>query len=128
MRMLKDAIAEVASRGRKVIDARTRVGKELMRWRGELIADLGGELSTQQLAIVDIAVRGKLLLDSVDAWLLHQPSLVDKRHRSLYPVVAQRQALADGLLRQLTALGLGRVAKRTPSLADYLAKTENSSN
>jgi hypothetical protein len=72
MSVLKRAIDEVASRGRKVIDTRTRLGKELMRWRGELVADLGGaeQLSTQQLALVDISMRTKLLLDSVDAWLL----------------------------------------------------------
>ena len=101
MTVLKRAIGEVASRGGKVIDTRTRIGKELMRWRGELVADLGGaeQLSTQQLALVDISMRTKLLLDSVDAWLLRQPSVIDKRRRQLFPVVQQRTALADGLAR-----------------------------
>ena len=126
MTVLKAAIDEVASRGRKVIDTRTRVGKALMAWRGELVADLGGpeELSTQQLAIVDIAVRTKLLLDSVDAWLLRQPSIIDKRRRQLFPVVQQRTALADALARYLGSLGLARVAKQMPRLSDYLKKGE----
>jgi hypothetical protein len=124
MRLLKDAINEVASRGRKVIDTRTRVGKALMAWRGSLVQDLGGsgKLSTQQLAIVDIAVRTKLLLDSVDAWLVKQPSLIDKRRRQLFPVVQQRTALADALARYLSSLGLARVAKEVPRLSDYLEK------
>jgi hypothetical protein len=37
-------------------------------------------------------MRTKLLLDSVDAWLLRQPSIIDKRTRQLFPVVQQRTA------------------------------------
>jgi hypothetical protein len=85
MRQLKDAINEVAARGRMVIDKRTAIGKSLMRWRADLVQDLGGPdaLSTQQQTIVDIAVRTKLLLDSTDAWLIRQPSLIDKRKKQL---------------------------------------------
>lgn len=98
------------------------LGRELARWRAELVQDLGGAeaLSTQQAAIVDLAVRGKMLLDSLDSWLLQQPALIDKRKRQLYPVVMQRQSLADGLLRHLTALGLQRVDKRVSELREYL--------
>jgi hypothetical protein len=69
---------------------------------------LGGDISTQQAALVDLAVKSKLLLDSIDAWLLVQPSLVNARKKSLLPVVKDRQALADGLTRYLLALGLHR--------------------
>jgi hypothetical protein len=122
MRLLKDTINEVAARGRKVIDTRTRLGKELMRWRGELVQDLGGPsaLSTQQLTLVDISVRTKMLLDCVDAWLLRQPNIIDKRHRRVWPVVLQRAQLADALARYLGTLGLARVAKQLPRLSDYL--------
>jgi len=34
-------------------------------------------ISTQQAQVVDLAVKTKLLLDSVDAWLLTQRSLVN---------------------------------------------------
>jgi hypothetical protein len=60
---------------------------------------------------MDLACKSKLLLDSVDAWLLTQPRLVNVRKRSLIPVVLQRQALADGLARYLGQLGLERRAK-----------------
>ena len=102
--------AAVRGLGSRVIDRRTTLGKALVEWRQELIKDLGGPdaVSTQVRAIVDLAVRTKLLLDSVDAWLLTQPSLVNKRARALLPVVRERQQLADGLARYLTMLGLER--------------------
>jgi hypothetical protein len=64
----------------------------------------------------------KLLLDSVDAWLLRQPSIIDKRRRQLFPVVQQRTALADARARYLGSLGLARVAKQMPRLSDYLKR------
>jgi hypothetical protein len=97
--------------GNRVIDRRTVTGKALARWRKDLIADLGGDVSTQQSTIVDLAVKSKLLLDSIDVWLLTQESLVNKRKRSLIPVVKERQSLADGLAKYMAMLGLERRAK-----------------
>lgn len=104
---LKGAVNRLGSR---VIDRRTSLGKALSRWRTDLIRDLGGAeaVSTQQAALIDLAVKSKLLLDSIDSWLLRQPSLINLRKRSLLPVVRERQALADGLARYLLALGLER--------------------
>jgi hypothetical protein len=62
------------------------------------------------------------MLDSLDAWLVAQPSLVNARKRSVYPVVLQRQALADALTRHLQALGLDRRAPKAPSLEEYLGR------
>ena len=108
--------------GKRAIDGRTGVAKTLDAWRGELIADLGGEaeVTTQQRAIIDIATRTKLMLDSLDTWLLQQPSLINGRKRSVYPVVLQRQQLADALARYMSQLGLERRAKPTKSLSDLL--------
>jgi hypothetical protein len=54
--------------GSRAIDRRTSLGRELARWRDELIADLGGKasLSTQEEAIVDLLVRDRILLDYGD--------------------------------------------------------------
>jgi hypothetical protein len=84
---LKRAIDEVASRGAKVIDRRTHIGRELMRWRGEVEQDLGGpeSLSAQQHTVLDIAMRTKLVLDSTDYWLVKQASLVDKAPQAALP-------------------------------------------
>lgn len=59
--------------------------------------------------MIDLCVKSKLLLDSIDAWLLTQPTLINKRKKTLLPVVRERQTLADGLARYLTTLGLDRV-------------------
>jgi hypothetical protein len=109
--------------GNRAVDRRTTVGKTLSGWRDELIADLGGDngISTQQRALVDLVVRTKLMLDSIDAWLLKQPSLVNARKRSLLPVVRERTQLADAIARYLAALGLERRAKPVTPLHEYLA-------
>jgi hypothetical protein len=41
----------------RVIDRRTSLGKALDQWRSDLLRDLGrpGEVSTQKLALVDLA-------------------------------------------------------------------------
>jgi hypothetical protein len=113
----------VRTLGDRAIDPQTPVGRALTRWRSELLGDLGGpeSVSTQQLAIVDVAVRTKLILDSVDAWLLAQPTLVHHRTRSLWPVVWQRQRIADGFTRALLGLGLERRTKGV-DLARVLAE------
>ena len=98
--------------GNRLIDRRTATGKALTKWRADLVADLGGDISTQQSALVDLAVKSKLLLDSIDVWLLVQPSLINSRKRSLLPVVKERQALADALARYLAQLGLERRTKQ----------------
>jgi len=102
-------------------DGRTAVAKAMQRWRSELERDLGGNVSTQQAAIIDLAVKTRLLLDSVDGWLLAQPSLVNKRKRVLLPVVIQRQQLADALARYLSALGLQR---RVGDVLDVAAEVQ----
>ncbi len=110
--------------GARTLDRRTAVGKALAEWRANLVADLGGSetISTQQAAVVDVAVRTKLLLDSIDAWLLRQPSLVDRRRRAVLPVVRERQQLADALARYMTQLGLERRRAKPQALGEYIAQ------
>jgi hypothetical protein len=120
--------AAVRHLGPRVIDRRTTLGKALAQWRADLIQDLGGPdaVSTQRAALVDLAVRSKLILDSLDAWLLAQPSLVNKRTRSVLPIVRERQALADGLARYLQALGLDRAERPPVDLGTYLSQRPSS--
>jgi hypothetical protein len=44
------------------------------------------------LTLIDLGVKTKLLLDSIDAWILIRRSLIDQRRRALLPVVRERQA------------------------------------
>jgi hypothetical protein len=82
--------------GSNAIDKRTTLGKALGKWRADLVADLGGAdaISTQESALVDLAVKSKLLLDSVDTWLLTQKSLVNAKKKTILPVVRERQTLS----------------------------------
>jgi hypothetical protein len=118
---LKTAVRRL---GGRAIDQRTAVGRALAGWRGALIDALGGDgqVTPQQETIIELAVRSKLIVDSIDTGLLAQPSLVNYRRRALLPVVIQRQQIANGLVNHLEALGLERRGPRTLSLAEYLAR------
>jgi hypothetical protein len=71
--------------GNRALDKRTFAGRALIQWREQLISDLGGDVSTQQEAIIMLAVKTKLLLDSIDAWLLQQPTLIINARSLLSP-------------------------------------------
>jgi len=110
--------------GSRAIDQRTRAGRSLIAWREQLIEDLGGieQVSAQQLTVVELAARTKILLDGIDAWLFEQPSLVNKRDRKLFAVVKERQQLADSLARYMSMLGLER-RSQVYDLGDYVVET-----
>jgi len=92
--------------------ASTALGRELRAWRDSLVTDLGGPdvVSTQQLALVEKAVTQKLICDSLDGYVLGMGSLVNKRHRTLWPVVKERAAQVSLLQSLLRDLGLERPA------------------
>src|SRR6058998_2636466 len=90
---LRNAVLTLGSRA--LPPKSTPLGRALHEWREALLADLGGPetITTQQAALVDMAVRTKLLVDSVDAYVLSMPSPVNRQRRCLHPVVRERQAL-----------------------------------
>jgi hypothetical protein len=114
----------VALRGWAAIDMRTVAAREMLSFRDELVAALGGdiELSPQRRKLIDLAARASLYLDHIDAWLVEQQALVNRRSRSVLPVLLQRQTLAEHLARLLDKLGLDRSPRQAPSLNEYLAK------
>jgi hypothetical protein len=118
---MRRTLKELGVRG--AFDPESDVGRALLGWREDLVRDLGGPevITTQQLTLVDIAMRSKVLLDSVDDWLLRQPSLVSYRHKTLFPVVVQRQSIANGLAHYLSLLGLERRGPKPVSLSEYLS-------
>jgi hypothetical protein len=100
----------------------------LILWRSELLKDLGGEenISIQRLALVDMAVRTRLFLSHIDAFLLAQSSLVNKRHRTVLPILRDRMTLSDQLARLLSQLGLDRADRPITTLAKYVEEKEKS--
>lgn len=73
------------------------------------------------MGLVELTCRTRLFLDHVDAFLLGLPSLVNKRRKSMIPILRERQALVDSLSRLLGQLGLERQATPMPSLSEYLS-------
>ena len=102
----------------------TEVGRVLAERRAGLVRDLGGDLTTSQLALVDLAIQQWALLDSTDAYLLSLPSPVDRRHRRCWPVVRDRSRLASQLEGTLCRLGLERKTKDVVELPAYLAQRD----
>jgi hypothetical protein len=109
--------------GTRAVDRRTRIGKALEQWRSDLIADLGGleNISTQERAIIDEAVLTKLILSSINVWMLKQQSLVSNKNRGALPVVLHRNQLVTTLKVLLDSLGLKRRAKPVELLENYIA-------
>jgi hypothetical protein len=67
-------------------------------------------------------VKTKLILDSVDAWLLTQKTLVNRRSRSVIPAIRDRNSLVTTLKGLLESLGLERRSKPVKSLEEYFAQ------
>lgn len=113
----------VVTLGNRALPPRsTALGRALHEWRTALVDDLGGAdaVSTQQLALVELAVRTKLLVDSVDAFVLAMPSPVNRQRRCLHPVVKERQSLVNQLQALLRDLGLERRVRDVSDLQQYL--------
>ncbi len=114
----------IAIRGLAIVDRRGAPAKALFAWQDDLVRDLGGaDISTQKKTLVEMATRTRLYIDHVDAFLLTQPSLINKRKRAIIPILRERQQLVDSLARLLSQLGLEREAKRIPTLEEHLAQT-----
>ena len=94
--MLREAATKLGSR---TVDGRSSLCYALKKWRRELVNDLGGDdnISTQQSALVDLTVKSKLLLDSIAAWLLTQPTLINKRKKAALACCAAAPATSRWL-------------------------------
>jgi hypothetical protein len=88
------------------------------------VADLGGPdaISKQQEVLITLATRTHFLVESLDAYIFSMKSPVNKQRRSLYPVIRERQGLADSLAKHLTMLGLEKKKPPAKSLTEYLAE------
>ena len=105
----------------KRLDGRSKVALAIRRWKADVTADLGGDLTRAQETLLELAAQNWLIVASLDDWIARQPSLVTKKRRVL-DVVLQRQQLAEGLARNLDRLGLDRKAKPVADLTAYLAE------
>lgn len=106
-------------RGLAAVNRRTKAARELVRWRAELMQDLGGEarLPAAIRTRVETLVRTKLLLEHCDAELLEHATLFGRNGR-LRPaakvVLQERNRMADALERGLAALGQAQKGSAAP--------------
>jgi hypothetical protein len=119
-------MARIKVRGLASIDMRTVAARDLIAWRNELLAALGGteNVAPQKLALVDMAVRTRLYIDHIDAFLMSQGSLVNRRRKAILPVLRERTQLVDSQSRLLQQIGLDRVEKNILN-AERLAEIES---
>ena len=108
-------------------DALSPVERAARAWRRDVLADLGGleVVSAARLALLDAVVGSVIVLHSLDAFLFQMASeqgLASRKYRRAFPIVADRMRVADSLARQLQVLGLERVPRPVPTLAEVLAQ------
>ena len=110
--------------GSYALDGRSSISKALDELRSALVNDLGGPeaISKQQDIIIGLALRTHLLLESLDAFIFTMSSPVNKRKRGLYPVVRERQHLADSLAKYMAQLGLEKRTKPVEDLDAFLER------
>jgi hypothetical protein len=116
-------------RGLAAVNRRTKAAREIIKWRAELLADLGGEarLTAAQRTRCETLVRTKLLLEHLDAELLEHHTLFARNGRlrqTVKLILTERNRMADSLERGLAALGQAQkgAAAPLPSIEDVLAQ------
>jgi len=104
------------------LDRRSAAARALVEWKDDLVVALGGDIniSPQEQALLEMIVRTRILIDSVDGFLMSQECLVNKKKKVILPVLRERQSLVDSFARLLSQLGLKRREKPLPTLEEYL--------
>lgn len=102
------------------IDLRKREDRAVFETLQAIERDLG-DLSAQQALILAGIGRQLRDLHRVEAYLAGLKSIVNKRRRSLLPVVIEKHRMLESIRRDLEALGLERVKREPMKLQEYLA-------
>jgi hypothetical protein len=118
-------------RGLSAINKRTKAAREIVKWRAELMQDLGGEptLTAAQRTRIETLVRTKLLLEHLDAQLLEHGTLFGKKghlRATVKAILSERNRMADSVERGLAALGQRDKAAgpALPPIADLLVGSQ----
>ena len=119
-------VRRVSVQGLRAVDARSAPMRAVRAWKDEIVAALGGKdtLSPQRTTLVDLAARTQLFISHVDSYLLDLPSLINRRRRSLIPIVEQRQRLVESLAKLLGQLSLDRKMIDANMPTNWVAKVE----
>lgn len=94
-----------------VLDDATGASSALVAWRDTIASTLGAALTPQLAMVLELACRDRLMLDTMDRWILNgERRLINKRRRALYPIVVQRSAVARSLTDHLKTLASAAAA------------------
>src|SRR6266404_9478228 len=63
------------------LDGRSAVAVAVRRWKADVRADLGGDLTRAQETILEAAAQAWVIVASLDDWIARQPTLVTKKRR-----------------------------------------------
>src|SRR5439155_17262331 len=75
----------------------TKAYHRSVRWRGKLLAQMGGKITTHQRALVDEAAISKTALDTLNVWLLKNQDR--PKMSTMLRVLAARMALMTAMAR-----------------------------
>jgi hypothetical protein len=102
------------------ISKKNGIGPEIVSQAEQICSDAGGKESLSELKrqLINRYVITELLIQSVDHWLLQQPSLI-KSKRAIFPIVNERNRLVQTSLQLAQAIGIERKPRPTQSLEEW---------
>jgi hypothetical protein len=101
-------------------------GEQLRKRFIELLNHCGGErlVSAVRRRIIERIVFTEYQLDCLDLYLVKLgPRIVNRRKRTLIPIVRERDALVSTLTKLYEQIGLDPRKPPVPTLAEYMATT-----
>jgi len=104
------------------IDKRTALGAELARKRERIYACSTGveNLSEFELDLIEKYIQTDLLIENINGFLFETGAVINRRKRSLYPIVEQRTRLIEANAKIASMLGLKRREAPVMDLKTYL--------
>jgi hypothetical protein len=107
------------------VDARSRAGVYLRRLRDALRQQLGHEPSAAETLLIDRACMSAVIRQAIDEHIVPDVEAITSKR----PLIAQRDAMLENLVRLLARLGLKNRAKAEPeTLLDYLREKDAASS
>jgi len=106
-------------------------GEQLRKRFLELLKHCGGEhvVSAVRRRLIERVVFTEYQLDCLDLYLVKLgPRIVNRRNRTLIPIVRERDALVSTLAKLYDQIGLDPIKPPIPTLAEYMASTKGRSD
>jgi hypothetical protein len=108
------------------ISRQNKLGRVVIEQAEAIYQDGGGKEQFSELKqhLVSRYLITELMIQSVDRWLLEQPSLINRAKRCIFPIVSERNRLVSVSLQLAQAIGLERKQKPVHTLESYIQEQE----